>query len=186
MAKVDYTLQILYNDRLRPTQIWGGDIVDAHHAGVRVAAKTYCTQTLKGADIVVANAYPQNRAGIPRRPVDQLFAARGRHRRADRAASAGARPVHYLNNRLAGRSGATQFDLTAGGASTRGRSGQGNMIVYSQYLSRNMKNYYRKGTFFCDKWADVIAKLRELHPGDPTVAVYPYAGMQHQEIELDG
>ena len=24
MAKVDYTLQILYNDRLRPTQIWGG------------------------------------------------------------------------------------------------------------------------------------------------------------------
>jgi hypothetical protein len=25
-----------------------------------------------------------------------------------------------------------------------------------------------------------------LHPGDPKVAVYPYAGMQHQEIELDG
>ena len=28
--------------------------------------------------------------------------------------------------------------------------------------------------------------LKELHPGDPKVAVYPYAGMQHQEIELDG
>ena len=34
--------------------------------------------------------------------------------------------------------------------------------------------------------ADVIAKLKELHPGDPKVAVYPYAGMQYQEIELDG
>ena len=37
-----------------------------------------------------------------------------------------------------------------------------------------------------DSRDDVIAKLRELHPGDPKVAVYPYAGMQHQEIELDG
>ena len=42
------------------------------------------------------------------------------------------------------------------------------------------------GTFFCDQWEDVIARLRELHPGDAKVAVYPYAGMQHQEIELDG
>jgi len=63
---------------------------------------------------------------------------------------------------------------------------QGNMIIYSQYLTQNMKNYYRKGTYFCEKWSDVIAKLKELHPGDPKVAVYPYAGMQHQEIELDG
>jgi len=61
------------------------------------------------------------------------------------------------------------------------------MIIYSQYLTRNMRNNYRTGTFFCDKWEDVIAKLRELHPGDSNkVAVYPYAGMQHREIELDG
>jgi hypothetical protein len=100
-------------------------------------------------------------------------------------------PVHYLNNRLAGRSGATQFDLTARRVNGMGRGGaapqaQSNMIVYSQYLSQNLKNNYRKGTFFCDKWPDVIAKLKELHPGDPKVAVYPYAGMQHQELELDG
>jgi hypothetical protein len=89
-----------------------------------------------------------------------------------------------LNNRLAGRSGATQFDLTARRVNAPPQPG--NTIVYSQYLSRNMKNYYRKGTFFYDKWSDAIAKLKELHPGDPKVAVYPYAGMQHQEIELDG
>jgi len=67
IAKIDYTVQIQYNDRLRPTQIWGGDIVDAHHAGVRVAAKTYCTQQLEGPDIVVANAYPQCAQCVPRR-----------------------------------------------------------------------------------------------------------------------
>ena len=113
MAKVDYTLQILYNDRLRPTQIWGGDIVDAHHAGVRVAAKTYCTPTFKDADIVVANAYPQNAQAFhgalwinySRRPGGTGVII-VQH-------PLGIDPVHYLNNRLAGRSGATQFDLTA-------------------------------------------------------------------------
>jgi len=192
MAKVDYTVQILYNDRLRPTQIWGGDIVDAHHAGVRVAAKTYCTPTFKDADIVVANAYPQNAQAFhgglwinySRRPggTGVLIVQH----------PLGLDPIHYLNNRLAGRTGTTQFDLTARRVGGLGRGGsapqavQGNMIIYSQYLTRNMKNNYRTGTFFCDKWTDVIAKLKQLHPGDPKVAVYPYAGMQHQEIELDG
>ncbi len=32
MAKVDYTLQILYNHRLLPTYIRAGDIIEAHHA----------------------------------------------------------------------------------------------------------------------------------------------------------
>ena len=191
MAKVDYTLQILYNDSLRPTQIWGGDIVDAHHAGVRVAAKTYSTPTFKDADIVEANAFPQTAQAFhgalwinySRRPGGTgVIIVQN---------PLGIDPVHYLNNRLAGRSGATQFDLTARRVNGMGRGGaapqaQSNMIVYSQYLSQNLKNNYRKGTFFCDKWPDVIAKLKELHPGDPKVAVYPYAGMQHQELELDG
>jgi nickel-dependent lactate racemase len=188
MANVDYTLQILYNDRLRPTRIWGGDIVEAHHAGVRVAAKTYCTPTLKDADIVVANAFPQNsQAGHGALWINYSVRDGGtgvlivQH-------PLGLDPVHYLNNRLAGRSGATQFDLTARRTNGPARSGakKTNMIVYSQYLTRNMRNMYRTGTFFYDKWEDVVAKLRELHPGDPKVAVYPYAGMQHQEIELDG
>jgi len=193
MANVDYTVQIMYNDRLRPTQIWGGDIVDAHHAGVRVAAKTYCTPTLKDADIVVANGYPQNAQAFH----GGLWI---NHSVRDGGTGVlvvqhplGLDPVHYLNNRLAGLSGATQFDLTSRRLNGQNRNGarqtpakQVNMIVYSQYLTRNMRNNYKSGTFFCDKWEDVIAKLRELHPGDPQVAVYPYAGMQHQEIELDG
>ncbi len=191
MANVDYTLQIMYNDRLRPTHIWAGDIVDAHHAGCRIAAKTYCTPTLKDADIVVANAYPQNAQAYH----GALWV---NHSVRDGGTGVvivqhplGIDPVHYLNNRLSGIHGASQFDLTdrrlAGirrGAENQKKT---NMIIYSQYLTRNMMNNYRTGTFFCDKWEGVIAKLKELHPGDSNrVAVYPYAGMQHQEIELDG
>lgn len=192
MAKVDYTIQILYNDRLRPTQIWGGDIVEAHHAGCRVAAKTYCTPTVKDADIVVANGYPQNAQAFHGARWINYSVRDGGTGVVIVQHPLGLDPVHYLNNRLAGLSGATQFDLTSRRLNGQGRGGRNvpekktNTIVYSQYLTRNMKNNYRTGTFFCDKWEDVIAKLRELHPGDPKVAVYPYAGMQHQEIELDG
>jgi len=192
MANVDYTMQLMYNQHLQPTHIWAGDIVDAHHAGVRVAAKTYCTPTMKDADIVVANAYPQNA---------QAFhgATWINHSVRDGGTGVlivqhplGIDPVHYLNNRLAGLHGASQFDLTNRRLAGSRRAGstnekKTNLIVYSQYLTRNMMNNYKTGTFFCDKWDDVISKLTELHPGNSnTVAVYPYAGMQHQEIELDG
>jgi hypothetical protein len=187
MAKVDYTVQILYNDRLRPTRIWAGDIVDAHHAGVRVAAKFYCTPTFKDADIVVANAYPQNAQAFHGALWIDYSVRDGGTGVLIVQHPLGLDPVHYLNNRLAGRSGATQFDLTARRVSGgRSNARKTNLIVYSQYLTRNMKNNYRSGTFFCDRWADAIARLKELHPGDPKVAIYPYAGMQHQEIELDG
>ena len=187
MAKVDYTVQILYNDRLRPTRICAGDIVDAHHAGVRVAAKFYCTPTFKDADIVVANAYPQNAQAFHGALWIDYSVRDGGTGVLIVQHPLGLDPVHYLNNRLAGSSGATQFDLTARRVSGgRSNARKTNLIVYSQYLTRNMKNNYRSGTFFCDRWADVIARLKELHPGDPKVAIYPYAGMQHQEIELDG
>ncbi len=188
MAKVDYTVQIMYNSRLKPTHVWAGDIVDAHHAGVRVAAKTYCTPTYKDADIVVANAYPQNAQAFHGALWINYAVREGGTGVVIVQSPLGIDPVHYLNNRLAGKTGVTQFDLTTRRLAGAGRKSPKNfnLIVYSQYLTRNMENNYKTGTTFCDKWEDVVAKLRELHPGEPKVAVYPYAGMQHQEIELDG
>jgi hypothetical protein len=188
MAKVDYTLQILYNHRLRPTGIRAGDIVDAHHAACRIAARTYCTKTVRDADIVVANAYPQNAQAFHGGRWINYSVRDGGTGVVIVQHPLGLDPVHYLNNRLAGLSGASHFDLTARRiAGTQGANAKKvNTIVYSQHLTRNMRNNYRAGTVFCDKWEDVVAKLRELHPGDAKVAVYPYAGMQHQEIELDG
>ena len=185
MAKVDYTVQIMYNDRLRPTHIWAGDIVDAHHAGVRVASKTYCTHTVKDADIVVVNAYPQNSQAYHGATWIANSVRDGGTGVLIIQHPLGIDPVHYLNNRLAGRTGTTQFDINNRRFTNRAKS-RFNLIVYSQYMTRNMQNYQRGEATFCDKWEDVIAKLKELHPGDAKVAVYPYAGMQHQEIELDG
>src|ERR1022692_2201663 len=153
MAKVDYTVQIMYNDHLLPTGIWAGDIVDAHHAGVRVAAKTYCTPTFKDADVVVANAYPQNAQAFHGALWINYSIRDGGTGVLVVQHPLGLDPIHYLNNRLAGRSGATQFDLTSRRVSGGGRGNpkQTNLIVYSQYLTRNLKNKYKTGTFFCDQ-----------------------------------
>jgi len=193
MAKVDFTVQVIYNQKLQPTSVFSGDIVDAHQAGVRVAAKHYCTKTIKNADIVVSNAYPQ---------CAQSFHAQRWIPRSIKEGGTGVLivqhplgldPIHFLNNRLAGMSGASYFDLTArqlgggrGGAGGRGGPSNTALIVYSQYTDRTQMNNYPRGTHFCDKWADVIKILQERHKGTVQVAVYPYGGMQHEEIELDG
>jgi lactate racemase len=185
MAKVDFTAQILYDQKLRPTHIFSGDIVDAHHAGVRVAAKHYCTPTLTDADIVVTNGYPQNA---------QAFNAQRWIAYSVREGGTGVLivqhplaldPIHFLNNRVAGLSGASYFDLA--GRRLSGKLVKNtNLIVYSKYTDRTQMNSYPQNTRFCDRWEDVIKHLQALHKGTPKVAVYPYGGMQHQEIELDG
>jgi nickel-dependent lactate racemase len=190
MANVDFTVQVIYNQKLRPTAVFSGDIVHAHHASVRVAAKHYCTKTFKNADIVVSNAYPQcaqaDHAGLW---ISRSIKEGGtgvlivQHPLA-------LDPIHFLGNRQDGKSGASYFDLTTqqldGPAGISAGPGNTALIVYSQYTDRTQMNYYSRGTHFCDKWADVIKILQRRHKGTVEVAVYPYGGIQHEEIELDG
>jgi len=190
LAKVDFSVQIIYNQKLQPTTVFSGDIADAHYAGSRVAAKHYCCETFKNADVVVSNAYPQ---------CSQADHALGWFNRSLKDGGTGVlivqhpsavEPIHYLYNRETGRSGASYFDLTAKQLERKvtGKGGPQNiaMIVYSQYTDRAQMNYYPRGTHFCDQWADVVKILQERHKGTVQVAVYPYGGLQHEDLQLDG
>jgi nickel-dependent lactate racemase len=184
MAKVDFTVQIMYNQKLRPTHIFSGDIVDAHHAGVRVAARHYRTPTLKDADVVVANGYPQNAQAFHAQRWIQYSVREGGTGVLIVQHPLALDPVHFLNNRVAGLEGAGYFDLAARRLSGKPPKNTA-LIVYSKYTDRTQMNNYPSGTKFCDTWEDVIKTLQSLHKGSVRVAVYPYGGMQHQEIDLD-
>lgn len=185
MAKVDFTIQIMYDQKLRAIRVFSGDIVEAHHAAVRVAASTYCTPTYRDADIVVTNGYPQN--------AQSYHSQRWIGRSVREGGSGvliiqhplGLDPVHYLNTRTTGRDGSSYYQLAE-----RRRNAplpqNSSLIVYSQYLDRQLMNTFPRATAFAHKWEDVIRLLQERHKGNPRVAIYPYGGMQHQEIELDG
>jgi nickel-dependent lactate racemase len=186
MAKVDFSVQLMYDEKLRPIGVRSGDIVEAHHAIVRRAAQTYCTPLLKGADVVVANAYPQNA---------QAFHGARWITDAVRDGGTGVLiiqhpltldPVHFLNNRTASRSGMSYYAATARRVAGPLPRGTG-LVVYSQYMNRTLMNNYAGATHFASTWEEVVRVLKERHSGKSVrVAVYPYAGMQHREIELDG
>jgi hypothetical protein len=48
-----------------------------------------------------------------------------------------------------------------------------------------MINSYPPQVQFATNWDDVVRLLQQRHKGQPRVAVYPYAGMQEQELTLD-
>jgi nickel-dependent lactate racemase len=187
MAGVDFSVQIMYDQKLRPIRVFSGDIVDAHHAAVRVAAQTYCTPTFKDADIVVTNGYPQNsQAFHAQRWINLSMKKEGGTGVLVIQHPLTLDPIHFLNNRTMSRGGASYYEMTKRRVAAQMPENSG-LIVYSQYMDQNMMNNYSRATHFATKWEDVIKILKERHKGNSVrVAVYPYGGMQHQEIELDG
>ena len=120
-------------------------------------------------------------------------------------------PIHFLNNRTAARRGMSYYNQMASRISGGGRGGPGGpapakpvggpggpgapgvrrrnigLIVYSQYMTRAFMNGFPPATQFASTWEEVVKMLQGRHKGPSVrVAVYPYAGIQHQEIELDG
>ncbi len=186
MAKVDFSVQVMYDRKLRPTNVFSGDIVDAHHAAVRVAASTYCTPTFKDADIVITNAYPQNAQAFHAQRWINLSVKEGGTGVLIIQNPLTLDPIHFLNNRTASRGSASYYEMTQRRINSR-LPGNTGLIVYSQYMSRTLMNNYSRSSHFATSWEEVIRILKERHRGDSVcVAVYPYGGMQHQEIALDG
>ena len=94
-------------------------------------------------------------------------------------------PIHYLNNKLAGRGGANYFDL-ADRKLKGGHPRNSALIVYSQYTNRTQRNSYPPILTSAISGRMSSRSSRTVTRAMQKVAVYPYAGMQHQEIELDG
>jgi nickel-dependent lactate racemase len=189
MAKVDFSVQTMYDHKLRPTHVFAGDIVDAHHAAVRVAAKTYCTPTFKDADIAISNAYPQCAEAYHGARWINLSVREGGTGVLIIQHPLTLDPIHFLNNRTAARSGMSYYQMTARRIAVMGGPwpSRNGLIVYSQYMDRTLMNNYAGRTLFATKWEEVIQFLKERHKGASVqVALYPYGGFQHQEIELDG
>ena len=87
--------------------------MDAHHAIVRVAAKTYCTPTFKDADIVVTNAYPQNAQACHAQRWINLSVKEGGTGVLIIQHPLTLDPIHFLNNRTASRRGMSYYQTTA-------------------------------------------------------------------------
>lgn len=182
MANVDFSLQIVYNNRRRPCGVFAGDVVEAHSAACRQANKLHRTATLRGADVVVANAYPQN---------SQATKAQAWIKESVREGGAGVLVMqhpqgmsswHYLYQ----PGYAAKGDPLAVLSPRSSRPLDYQLIVYSQYLQKSQMSMFPPGAAFAATWEDTLRLLVARHKQDSRVAVYPYGGMQHGEVDLDG
>jgi nickel-dependent lactate racemase len=185
LAKVDFSVQIVMNNKRKACDVFAGDIAEAHHAAVRMANKHYRTPTFQNADIVIANGYPQN---------TQATHCLGWLNRSVREGGTsvlviqhpqGLSAWHFLNERNSGAGGKTYWQKMAAAKASSGPRG-GQLIVYSQYLEKQQMDKFPRGTQFAWNWDEVTNLLLARHKGDARVAVYPYAAIQHTETDLDG
>jgi len=59
------------------------------------------------------------------------------------------------------------------------------IIIFSQYMQkRDVDKFSSKNLRLAKSWDDVINLLQKQHRTDTRVAVYPYANIQHPEVDL--
>ena len=182
LAKVDFSVQILYSGHRKVIGIHAGDIVEAHHAACREGNRLLRTERAKNADVVVVNAYPQNLQAT-----NSLGWARSCVRDGGTAVliiqnPQGLQSWHYAHERW--EYDARPFFETAR-PEARAVKQAGQFIVYSAYLQMRDKVEFPAKTIFTRTWADTVAAVQKAHRDSAAVALYPYAGIQHPPGDLD-
>ncbi len=182
LAKVDFGVQIVYNNRLQPCAVVAGDIVEAHNEACRIANKLHRTPTFTGADVVVANSYPQASQGGKVQAWISRSVREGGTGILVMQHPVGIMAWHYLYP--TGYSGKSDLMAVLTPRTSVARKYQ--LIIYSQYQQKSQESQFPPGSTFASRWEDVVKILQARHKSASQVAVYPYASLQQEEIDLDG
>jgi nickel-dependent lactate racemase len=182
LAKVDFSVQIVYNGERRVSAIFAGDIVEAFRSASRFAVGHYHTEVVAAPDVVVCNSYPQATQAKTNAWTDSV-------REGGTAVliiqhPQGISAMHYWGEHMQGQEGKSHLDVL--GAAKTPLPGGRRLIVFSQYADKRLRTRFPEGTFFAHAWFEVIGQIRSRHEGKIRVAVYPYAAIQHPQSRLDG
>jgi len=177
LAEVDMSINMVMNGHRQVAGVFAGDIVDAHHAAVRVAHESYHTDLPEEpADVVIFNHYPQS--------VEAYFGFGPQALKEGgtivlvQDTPAGQRKIHYL-----GWSG-------NGGNRTRPASGlpvsnAGQVIIFNRFAAKwdEVRNYSTE-VKFARTWDEVVGHLQAHHGASAKVTVFPTAPLQHEPKPL--
>jgi nickel-dependent lactate racemase len=182
LAKVDFSVQIVYNGERRVSAIFAGDIVEAFRSASRFAVGHYHTEVVAAPDVVVCNSYPQATQAKTNAWTDSV-------REGGTAVliiqhPQGISAMHYWGEHMQGQEGKSHLDVL--GAAKTPLPGGRRLIVFSQYADKRLRARFPEGAFFTHAWFEVIGQIRSRHEGKIRVAVYPYAAIQHPQSRLDG
>jgi len=173
MASLDIKVDTLVNGRGEITDVFVGDFIAEHRAAVQIAKNVYATETVENADIVIANTYAKaNEATLAGLSTVSKVKEGGTIVVVANAPDGQA--THYLVGKFGKKSGGPLYHPYFAKFAR--------IIIYSPYKVTDplLPIAEQNSVIWAKSWPEVLEILKNAHPGNPTVAVYP-----HSEIQID-
>ena len=175
LVGLDFKVDLLINPRREVVQVFAGQFVEQHRAGVGAAQRLYATPLAADCDVVVTNTYPiENQAAKGIWPPDLSLKEGGVA--VVVCESVEGQAPHYLGGRFGSDYGGKIWS-PAEQCPIR-KAGQ--LLVCSRYQSRTDLDVYGPGgnVVPCANWSEVLSHLTARFPQGAKAAVYPYAAIQ--------
>lgn len=173
MAGLDFKLDVLVNGLGETTGVFCGDFVQEHRAAVKVARRTYATEVVPEADVVVANTYGKANEATLSLPLANASVRPGGTVVIIANAPEG-QVTHYLYGKFGKMLGGRLFRPSL--ASPR----FGKLIICSQFkiVDPFLPIVNPELITWVGNWAEAIEEIGRPATGDFKVAIYPNAEMQ--------
>ena len=176
LAGLHFKVDAVLNNRREVVGLFAGDLVEEHRAGVELARQLYRTETVKDADVLVLNSYP-----------DEFQLVRSMGCIPDSLHEGG--DVVIITHSYEGQTlhqWAGRFGTDYGGRGyTPARvyayiEKAAKIIVVAPHLSRCDRDMIgpQEKLIWCKTWAEALAELIGRHGSNAKVGVYPYAPLQ--------
>jgi lactate racemase len=179
MAKFDFIVNAIVNLRRETTDLFVGDPIDAHVAGVKTAEKVYPSQWVKGMDIVVANAFSKaNEAGIA-----MMLGTLAIKQGGDLVLIVNApdgQVTHYLRRGFGKSIGGRLWSPCRSLPSAVGR-----LFILSEYPDYAGWEWFAPSDriIWKKRWSEIGEELKKTHGDSAKVAVFPDASIQYFPLE---
>ncbi|MFP4000076.1 MAG: lactate racemase domain-containing protein [Desulfobacterales bacterium] len=175
MAGMDFTVNVIFNDRGCTTAVFAGDIFAAHAQAVELAKSVYETSlSSPGKDLVIANAFAKaNEMTIATRlGVNALGGTKGTV--VVIANSPEGQVVHYLLGRFGRNYGGRQYPVTKVPHDL-------DLIIMAPYFGKNFADWFAnpEAVTFTRDWQATMDILKNKFGANTKVAVVPNATMQY-------
>ena len=175
MVGLDFKVDLLINQRREVVQVFAGQFMEQHRAGVAAAKRLYTTPLASECDVVVVNTYPiENQAAKGIWPAD-LSLKEGGVAVVVSESVEGQAP-HYLVGRFGSDYGGAIWSPVKESPIRKASR----VLVCSRYQSRVDLDVYGPGGHVvpCRDWSQVLIHLTQRYPHGAKTAVYPYAAIQ--------
>ena len=176
LAGLDIKIDSLLNVWGETTAIFAGALKPAYEAAVAEARTHYLTPKTSGEEILIANTFVKANEALMIGLHVPFAATNGREMDIVLIANApDGQAVHYLLGNF-GKTFASEQKLVM-----KIPPHINHLIIYSEYPDLTGLGYVEKSdkVIYVNRWDDVLRILRQYHPSDAKVAVYPNAEIQY-------